>query len=418
MYAHLFSEEVMLRELVEHIIIPNMNYSEDDLELIEFNPLEFIRREMEGSDLETKRRTASDLLRNLLKFHNETTTSLGMEYIKELTSQFHSSPENWSQMDISINLFLSVSVKSKIERVGVVEVNEMLQSEIHDYFENEIGSILDSFSDHHPVLVCEALKFVTLFRSQFSADNIVSMIPTIVSMLDESESFLIRSFSAWTLEKFLSIRESNEKNTLLLTPDHLQEFGEKLFVVLFAIIGEEGDEDEGDNEYVMKAIMMYLLLMKDNLEDIIDSILDSLNNTLARICHNPKNPHFSHYLFESVCIIVRAGCESESNSLAWREKYESIIFEPFQEVLALDIVEFLPYVFQILSLLLSYYQDDEEMPQQFQALLPPLLTPECWERRGNIPALVSLLSSYISHNSSQYLMDSNSFLPICGIFQV
>ena len=46
------------------------------------------------------------------------------------------------------------------------------------------------------------------------------------------------------------------------------------------------------------------------------------------------------------------------------------------------IAEFLPYVFQVLSLLVEIRQD--EIPPPYMELFPLLLTPALWERNGNI----------------------------------
>jgi CAS/CSE protein, C-terminus len=60
-----------------------------------------------------------------------------------------------------------------------------------------------------------------------------------------------------------------------------------------------------------------------------------------------------------------------------------------KQVLSQDVIEFHPYVFQILAQLL------ELRPGQFSAaytaLFPPLMLPQLWERRGNVPALVRLV---------------------------
>ena len=51
--------------------------------------------------------------------------------------------------------------------------------------------------------------------------------------------------------------------------------------------------------------------------------------------------------------------------------------------------EFMPYVFQILSLMLELHSSS--IPESYLALFPHLLQPVLWERLGNIPPLVRLL---------------------------
>ena len=61
--------------------------------------------------------------------------------------------------------------------------------------------------------------------------------------------------------------------------------------------------------------------------------------------------------------------------------------------------EFIPYVFQILSLLLEMHTDS--VPAPYMALFPHLLMPVLWERMGNIPPLVRLLQAYVEKGAKQ-----------------
>jgi exportin-2 (importin alpha re-exporter) len=65
-----------------------------------------------------------------------------------------------------------------------------------------------------------------------------------------------------------------------------------------------------------------------------------------------------------------------------------------------DVQEFVPYVFQILSLLLEYHSLGD-VPQPYMELFQFLLIPVLWERPGNIHALVRLLQAYISRGPQQ-----------------
>ena len=67
------------------------------------------------------------------------------------------------------------------------------------------------------------------------------------------------------------------------------------------------------------------------------------------------------------------------------------------------LAEFIPYVFQILSLLLEMHTDS--VPSAYMALFPHLLQPILWERPGNIPPLVRLLQAYIEKGAKQIEAD-------------
>lgn len=75
----------------------------------------------------------------------------------------------------------------------------------------------------------------------------------------------------------------------------------------------------------------------------------------------------------------------------------------------------MPYVFQLFAALLES-NPSGTLPDYYQNLVSPILMPVMWESRGNIPALVRLLSSIISRGS-QYIIENNQIEPILGIFQ-
>ena len=60
--------------------------------------------------------------------------------------------------------------------------------------------------------------------------------------------------------------------------------------------------------------------------------------------------------------------------------------------------EFIPYVFQVMSLLLEMHKN--EIPSSYMALFPHLLQPVLWERTGNIPPLVRLLQAYLERGAN------------------
>lgn len=58
--------------------------------------------------------------------------------------------------------------------------------------------------------------------------------------------------------------------------------------------------------------------------------------------------------------------------------------------------EFLPYVFQLLSMLLEYRVKGEPIPLPYFELYQFLFMPVLWERSGNVHPLVRLLAAYIT----------------------
>ena len=63
--------------------------------------------------------------------------------------------------------------------------------------------------------------------------------------------------------------------------------------------------------------------------------------------------------------------------------------------------EFVPYVFQILSLMLELRGGEGNVPEPYMALFPHLLVPVLWERPANIHPLVRLLQAFIQTGAQQ-----------------
>lgn len=72
-----------------------------------------------------------------------------------------------------------------------------------------------------------------------------------------------------------------------------------------------------------------------------------------------------------------------------------IIHWHVQSVLSNDVMEFLPYVFQILAQLLELRPapapGTSNLTPGYESLFPPLLTATLWLRVGNVPALTQLM---------------------------
>lgn len=125
-HAEAFNNEANLGEVVEKVVLPNLSLRESDIELFEDEPIEFIRRDLEGSDSETRRRAATDFLRALMEQFEELVTSVVSKYIDHYLQNFASDPkENWKSKDTATYLFTSIAAKGAITAAqGVRTVNE------------------------------------------------------------------------------------------------------------------------------------------------------------------------------------------------------------------------------------------------------------------------------------------------------
>lgn len=163
----------------------------------------------------------------------------------------------------------------------------------------------------------------------------------------------------------------------------------------------------------MKALMRVISTLKETVVPLTEVILGRLAEKLRLVMKNPTKPHFNHYLFESICVMIREATKLNPSAVAL---FEGLLFGPFQEILQLDVTEFIPYVFQVLALMLSGHKQDG-IPEPYWALFPFLLVPVLWEKAGNITGLVKLLQAYLQIDANR-LVSGGHLSAVLGIFQV
>ena len=58
--------------------------------------------------------------------------------------------------------------------------------------------------------------------------------------------------------------------------------------------------------------------------------LQALADRLMRVCENPQQPGFNHFLFEAVAALIRYGCEADPVMVV---RFEASLFPAFEKVL-------------------------------------------------------------------------------------
>lgn len=77
--------------------------------------------------------------------------------------------------------------------------------------------------------------------------------------------------------------------------------------------------------------------------------------------------------------------------------------------------EFIPFVFQIFSLLLEL-SESKELPGNFKQLVDHILAPGAWESRGNVPPLARFLAA-VMPKASQVILAEQKLELILATFQ-
>ncbi|KAG5184186.1 Cse1-domain-containing protein [Tribonema minus] len=419
MHSALFAEEATLRQITENIVVPNLGLRDSDEELFEDNPSDYIQRDMEGSDSDTRRRVSCDLVRGMCRHHEAATTRICSELAGTLLARYASDPaQQWRCKDAALQLLLAVSVRAASAAHGVSETNQYVN--VMEVFSS---SVLPEIStpdvNTRPIVHADCIKFVATFRNQFTVEQMRALVPMLMAHL-ASEAAVVATYAAMAIEKLLLVKDRGAGAggarvvQSRFGKAELQPFLGKLFEGLFGVLD---NADMPENDYVMKAIMRALSTAQEAIVPVATEVLHKQAQYLAKVCANPANPQFNHYLFESIAVLVGRVCQADASTV---DMFEAALFPPFQQVLAQDVVEFAPYVLQILAQLLELRPTvtggASGFTPAYTALFPPLLSPVLWERRGNVPALVRLLQAYLRKDAAA-LANAGHLPAMLGVFQ-
>jgi len=123
-----FKESGTLRTICEKIVIPNLQLRDVELENFADNPVEYIRRDIEGGgDNDTRRNASTQLIKSLRKYFEVETTQICQAYITELLKTYTANPQkNWLSKDVSIYLVTALAVRSTLASQGATNVNELV----------------------------------------------------------------------------------------------------------------------------------------------------------------------------------------------------------------------------------------------------------------------------------------------------
>jgi len=87
-HVGLFSAEETLNNIISNIVVKNVTLREVDTERFEDDPQDFINADMEGSDSDTRRRCAIELLRGMCRHFEAQTTVITQGLVGNMIQQY------------------------------------------------------------------------------------------------------------------------------------------------------------------------------------------------------------------------------------------------------------------------------------------------------------------------------------------
>ncbi|OLY82980.1 Exportin-2 [Smittium mucronatum] len=408
-YKQTFLGNEMIDTICQKIVLRNIELSTSDEELFEDDPIMYVRRELEGYEADSRRNASSELVRGMLEHYGTETTQAMLRFIMLKLEDYSKNPSsNWKSKDDAVFMVSSISTMASVKSLGVTQTNNLV--DLNEFYQFHMLPHLVNLNSDLPILKSDAIKYIYVFRNQLSDSNIESSVPLLIEHISHP-SAVVSTFASLTLERLFVLRKNN---VLIFNEAKVLPYAQQIFDKTFSqLISQPTPEKLAENDFYAKLIMRVIISTRSKISSIAQPILTQLCGILEKVCKNPSNPIFNHYLFESIGSLSRYTCIADPSALP---AIESTLFPLFQLILESEISDFMPYVFQILSQLLLMHNNETKLTPAYAALLQPLLQPALWDYQGNIPALVKLLTSYFSTSGTE-LAENGQLSPVLGIFQ-
>ncbi|KAI5297643.1 importin-alpha export receptor, partial [Ascosphaera atra] len=288
---------------------------------------------------------------------------------------------------------------------GVTSTNPLVN--ITEFFQKNLTADLIAQAGLHPILKVGAIKYLYSFRSLITREQWQEALPLLVNHLG-SDEYVVYTYAAVALERILFLTDASGQP--VIPPATITPLAGQLLDHLFNLMERDPSPPKmQENEFLMRCAMRVLIVIREAVVPLTDNVLRHLIGITQIIATNPSNPRFYYYHFEAIGALIRFATPANPT------KMEEALYQPFIAVLQNDVQEFMPYVFQLLAALLEA-NPSATLPEAYQSLIGPILMPIMWESKGNVPALVRLLSSVIPRGS-EAIAKNNQIEPILGIFQ-
>jgi len=298
-HAASFKDEAVMGQIVEKVILPNVSLRESDIELFEDEPIEFIRRDLEGSDTDSRRRAATDFLRKLLENFELMVSQVVFKYIEHYLSLGAS---DWKAKDTAIYLFLAIAAKGTVTAAqGVKTVNQYV--DVVDFFQKHVAQDLIADEGVEPISKVDAIKYLHNFRSQLTKEQWQAAFNPLIKNLGSS-NYVVYTYAAIAVERVLYLTKDDGQH--LFSRADIEPFAKDLLQHLFVLVEKDTSPAKlQENEFLMRCIMRVLIVIKDGVVPILDVILNHLVTIMNVIKANPSNPRFYYYHFEAIGALVR-----------------------------------------------------------------------------------------------------------------
>lgn len=170
-YTNRLRDMDLITSICQSAIIKNIEIRDADVELFEDDPIEYVRRIFQGTDVGTRRKAASDMAGSMLVDHASETTEVLNMWINQYFEEYHKDPlANWKYKDNAIYLFTALSIKTKSSFTGAITINTEVP--VMSILSIHILPELSPAAKNHPLIKVGSMLCVYMFINQVCAVGI------------------------------------------------------------------------------------------------------------------------------------------------------------------------------------------------------------------------------------------------------
>ena len=326
--------------IISQMILPNLKMTQVEYEDFEDNPINFLKVELEESDMDSNKYYSINLLKILIGIYPSLITQYLNETIQTYLNNYYTDKnKNWNDKIVAINLIFAVQIKNFAQRIGVTEMNPNstidVPSLIREVFTKEFESLPSPL-----ITQVYSMKFLTMFRLQIPIQFLSNMFGMLINILNTSNN-VIQNACLLTLEKILFMKDLNTRENLSKAAVNNQTTFTDIITSLMKFINTD------NNIFAMRCFYRTLFLTDNSYySSMAESIASTMKSIIKNIIINPQQDEYNYYFFETCSLVMNKLANVDMNRVI---HFESQLRDELNSILVNTVTDLMGYAFQFFA---------------------------------------------------------------------
>lgn len=383
-----------LQLMFSRLILPNMIISEDEEELAEMSPFDYVKMFLEDANEETRRSACTSLVKTLVRQFPGQTAQVLVEFQQAVLGNYNAG--RWKEMEAFVYLISGAYTQLYTAKHGasaLVVPNDYIVGLYRTLVEPRL---LDNSAS--VILRTTCLKYIFVYRNQYTSQELLAVLNQVTSLI-EHDQVLLSTYACAVLERILMIRKPGRDNELLFDKLGIAASLRPLLQGLATALRKHPK-----NHFIMKAFYRVVWMAQETFAPFAVPACDIFVDYLKQVLTNPAdaNPAFNSLVFECMALSLRSADRQNAKEIEGKlEGYMALIIQK-------NNADLLPYAFQMQAL---FVRLSNTVSATNLALVPSILPLQNWEpgTKYYMPTLALLLEA-IARSAPELLANNSADL--------